>query len=497
MGLFDRDKKKEDPAATGAEAPARSPEKAVRFFDHARTVHEATNFEYAVQSWLSGMRFDPDNLDALAGLSNSMAAFLGESGGKKGLSKDVSRVVGGKNDVDRYLAAIIEWMARPEDVVLATRAVEAAGQAGLTESCVWLAERALPRVTRDKKPRKDLALKISEAAQKVGAFDMAVGAAEAAQKIDPTDGEINAMIRTMAAQATMARGGYEKTGEGGFRQNVRNLDKQRELEEGDRMVKTEESIDRLITAADADAKARPEDVPASDKLARLLVERGRPADEERAHQIYSRLYEISKQFRYRELAGDIRMRQARRTASELRRMLEQAPEDEDVTRMHADADRHFKELEIAEYKLRVEHYPTDLARKFELGKRFFNAGLYNEALEMLQEAQNDPKNRIAAQNYLGQSFLKIDWVDEAIEAFKRALEGREIMPDMQMELRYMLMLALITRARNTGEVASAEEAERIASSIAVQQITYRDIRARRDEAKRLTADLRAGRQPQG
>lgn len=494
MGLFD--KKKDDPAATGSEAPPRSAEKAARFFDHARTVHETGNFEYAVQSLLSGMRFDPDNLTALTSLSNAMAAYLGESGGKKGLSKDVVRTVSGKNDIDRYLSAVIEWMARPEDVVLATRAVEAAGQAGLAESCVWLAERALPRVVRDKKPRKDLALKISEAAQKVGAFDMAVGAAESAQRIDPADGEITAMIRTMAAQATMARGGYEKTGEGGFRQNVRNLDKQRDLEEGDRVVKTEESTDRLIAASEADFKARPDDIPVADKLARLLMERGRPADEERAHQIYSRLHEVSKQFRFRELAGDIRMRQARRTASELKRMLEQAPDDEDVNRMFADADRHFKDLEIAEFKLRVEHYPTDLARKFELGKRFFNAGMYNEALELLQEAQNDPKSRIAAQNLLGQSFLKIDWVDEAIEAFKRALDSREIMPEVQMELRYMLMLALIARARNTGEVASAEEAERIASSIAVQQITYRDIRARRDEAKRLTADLRAGRQPQ-
>ena len=497
MGLFDRDKKKDDAAQAGTEAPARSTEKAVRFFDHAKTVHEATNYEYAVQSWLSGMRFDPDNLTALAGLSNSMAAYLGESGGKKGLSKDVSRSVGGKNDVDRYLSAVIEWMQRPEDVVLATRAVEAAGQANLPESCVWLAERALPRVVREKKPRKDLALKISEAAQKVGAYDMAVGAAEAAQKLDPTDGEVTAMIRTLAAQATMARGGYEKTGEGGFRQNVRNLDKQRDLEEADRVVKTEESADRLIAAAEADLKTRPDDVPSADKLARLLVERGRPADEEKAHQIYMRLHQATKQFRFRELAGDIRIRQARRTTSELRRMLEESPGDEDVTRMYADSDKQFKDLEIAEFKLRVEHYPTDLAKKFELGKRYFNAGMYNEAIEMLQEAQNDPKSRIAAQNYLGQSFLKIDWIDEAIEAFRRALDGRDILPEMQMELRYMLMLALIARGRHSVDPAAAEEAERIASSIAVQQITYRDIRTRRDEAKRLTADLRAGRPPQG
>jgi len=502
LGLFDR-KKDDDASKSGApganDAPLRSMEKATRFFDHAKTVHEATNFEYAVQSWLSGMRFDPDSITALEGFCNSMAAYLGESGGKKGVGKDVARSVSAKNDVDKYLTALLEWAQRPDDGVLATRAVEAAGQALLPESCVWLAQRALPRVTKEKRPRKDLALKISEAAQKVGAYDMALSAAEAALRIDPADGEINTMIRTMAAQATMTRGGYERSGDaGGFRQNVRDIDKQRQLEEADRVVKTDETIERLITAVEADIKARPDDMPTQDRLAKLLMERGRPADEERAHQVYTKIYTQFKQFRYRELAGDIRIRQQRRVVSELKQMLDSAPDDEDVTRMHADAEALHNALEISEWKLRVENYPTDLARKYELGKRCVRAGQYNEAIEVLQEAQADPKNRIQTLNLLGQSFLKIDWIDEAIEAFRRALDGRDIMPELQMELRYWLMSALETRARNNNDLAAAEESERIASSIAVQQITYRDIRQRRDSAKRLAAELRAKKAaPQG
>jgi tetratricopeptide (TPR) repeat protein len=501
VGLFggknDDANKSTAPTKPGAnDAPPRSIEKATRFYDHARTVHEATNYEYAVQSWLSGMRFDPDSITALEGFCNSMAAFLGESGGKRGVSKDVARSISGKNDVDRYLTALLEWAQRPDDPVLATRAVEAAGQAGLPESCVWLAQRALPRVVKDKKPRKDLALKISEAAQKVGAFDMGVSAAEAALRVDPSDGEISAMIRTLAAQATMARGGYEKTGDaGGFRQNVRDIDRQRQLEEAERVVKTDEAVERLIAAAEVDLKARPDDLPTLDRLAKLLMERGRPADEERAHQIYTHAFKQGKQFRFRELAGDIRIRQQRRTVAELKRMLEQAPGDEDVTRMHADAESQLNALEVAEWKLRVEAYPTDMARRFELGKRYFRSGMFNEAIEALQEAQADPKNRVHALNLLAQSFLKIDWVDEAVEAFRRALEGKEITPETQMELRYGLMAALESRARNNSDLAAAEEAERIASSIAVQQITYRDIRQRRESAKRLAADLRAGRTP--
>jgi hypothetical protein len=40
------------------------------------------------------------------------------------------------------------------------------------------------------------------------------------------------------------------------------------------------------------------------------------------------------------------------------------------------------------------------------------------------------------------------------------------------------------------DLANAEEAYKIASSIAIQNISYRDIRARREEIKQLAAKLK-------
>ncbi len=80
----------------------------------------------------------------------------------------------------------------------------------------------------------------------------------------------------------MNRGGYDQTGQqGGFRANIRDAEKQKHLEEADRVVKTEETVDRLIASAEADLATRPGDLPTIDKLGKLLMERGRPADEER------------------------------------------------------------------------------------------------------------------------------------------------------------------------------------------------------------------------
>ncbi len=470
-----------------------SPEKALRFFTHAKTVHETENFEYAVQSWLNGLRWDPSSLAGLEGFFGSMDGWLTKSGNKP-VGKEVYRSVSGKGDVDRYLYSLLEWGHRPTEVMLGIRVLEAAAKLKLTEPGTWVGTRVLAAAVRDKKTRKDVLLKIAECFSTLGAYDRAVGAAEAALNLDRTDGQLQAFIRELAAQATMTRGGYDKTGQtGGFRDNIRDAQKQQQLEESDRISKTDETIDRLLLAAKAELESRPGDLPTIEKYCKLLLERGRPQDEERAHVLYMKAHAETKAFRFREMAGDIRIRQARRKVQSLKKMLESAPQEEAVMRMLAQAQDELARLELDEFKLRVEAYPSDLTRKFELGKRFFAVGEYNESITCLQEAQADPKNRVPALLMLGQSFLKIEWIDESIGTFRQALEMREVMPETNLELRYWLMVALQTKGEADRDLDAVIESDKLASSIAVQQITYRDIRQRREAIKKTLGELRAAK----
>lgn len=480
-----------DPVQT--EGPLQfSPEKAAKFFQHARSMHDATNYEYAMVCWLRGLRLDPANMTGLEGFFQSVPGFLSDPASKKGPGKEVQNAVSGKTDVDRYLSAMLEWSVKPTEASLAVRATELAVKLNLSEPALWMGDRALAAVLREKRVRKDLLMKLSDSFNKVGSFDKAVTAAEQAYKVDPSDGQLGAHIRGLAAQATMNSGGYDQTGEqGGYRKNVRNAEKQQLLDDADRIGKTDETIDRLIGAARQEVQNRPGDIPSLEKLAKLLMERGRREDEEMAHALYTKAAVEFKQFRFRELAGDVRIRQARRGVSELRRMAEQAPGDEDVGRMFAQATADMNRLEADEYKLRVEAYPSDLSRKLELGKRLFAINDWDGAIGLLQEAQGDPKGRTVALTFLGQAFLKIEYVDEAIETFRKALESRELTPELQLELRYFLMAALQAKAETARDLATGEDAERIAASIAAQQFGYKDIRARRDAIKKLVAELRA------
>jgi tetratricopeptide (TPR) repeat protein len=484
-----------NPGGGGDKAPiVFSPEKATKFFEHARTVEDTGNFPYAIQLWLNGLKWDPGSMTGIQGFFAVVPKFLNDPASKKGLDKDVIKSVSGKSDIDKFLLAILEWALKPKEATLAVRAFEAAAKVGMPEPSLWIGDRAFATAVSQPKPRKDLVMKCCESFEKIGTFDRAIKAAEAAHRLDPTDGALGAYIRTLAAQATMARGGYERSGEaGGFRQNIRDADKQRMLEEGERIVKTDETIDRLLAAVAEEYKARPLDLPTIDKYGKLLLERGRPQDEEKAWKLFTEAFEATKQFRFREQAGDIRIRQSRRKVAELQQMQEKAPGNEMIERMLGQQQADHANLELEEHKLRVANYPTDLARKFELGKRYFNAGKYNESVELFQESQQDPKNRATSQLYLGQAFLQIQWNDEAVETFRRGMEIRDVSPETALEMRYWLMVALQQKGTEVKDLAAVEEADKIASSIAVQSISFKDIRARREQIKKTLAEIRAGK----
>jgi hypothetical protein len=54
------------------------------------------------------------------------------------------------------------------------------------------------------------------------------------------------------------------------------------------------------------------------------------------------------------------------------------------------------------------------------------------------------------------------------------------------------MDALAKHAEDTRDLSAAEEAYKIGSGIAMQQISYRDIRDRRDALQKLIKELKAG-----
>lgn len=488
-----------DAAKKGDAAPAASekafefsPEKARKFFERAQQMHEATNYEYAMNLWLKGLRQDPTGMAGVEGFFKAAGLFMNEH--PKGPNKDFYKEFSGRSDVDKWLYAMLEWSAHPTEATYAIKALQSASKLGLRDATGWIGERALGAVSRDKKPKKEQYVTIMETLAQVERFDLAVQAGEAGVRLDPTDGRLSAEVKNMSAESTMKKSGFDQTGqEGGFRSNIRDAAKQKALEEGERSNATEETVDRLVAAARAEYELKTTDRANTLKYIELLQRRGRPEDEEAAIEIADGMYATSQEYRFREIVDTIRARQLRRKASRLKAVAEQPDASDEAKQAAKAAAIDFVKAEIASYEGQIAAYPTDLGRKFELAKRYYQVKRFEDAIGLLQESKDDGKNRGHAHYYLGLAFQQIGWNDEAIDTLRIALTmvgaGDE---KSSLELRYGLMEALLARASDQKALIDADEAYKIASSITIQNINYKQIRARREDLKALIAKLKGG-----
>jgi tetratricopeptide (TPR) repeat protein len=470
-----------------------SPEKAEKFFSVARNRHEVGSFDYAANMWLQGLRFDPNNLNAVKGFFTSVSGHVGATGAKSP-TKDLEAAVSGRTPVHKYLGHLLAWSFDQFTPDKGVKAGVSAADLGLREVALYLLPTAAKLSLKSERPRKEHLVKIMEASEKVEDFDTALVAGDAAVRMDISDGKLAAHVKSLAAQSTMNKGGYSQTGEaGGFRSNVRNLDQQRQLEEGDRIVKSESALDRNVAAAKQQLAQTPGDRPTIVKYVKALMERGTKADEDEASAVLMKAYAETQEFRFRQTAGELRMKQGRRRMRELKAAMDAAPADAQAKAAFLEADKAQVALETAEFEAVVAAYPTDLKSKYELGLRYLAAGRQTDAIGQLQQAKTDGKLKHQAALKLGLAFLGIDWLDEAVETLRTAVsEYPDGNDDMGLELRYELMVALKKKGAANRDMASVEEADKLASAIGMQNIGYKDIRDQRTQIKALLAELKAG-----
>lgn len=482
-----------DGSSGGESSEGFSPEKAANFFNHARTTFESSNFEYSVQLWLRGLRWDPADLNGVQSLMRTAGEYMNASG-KKVPSKEISKVAAdAKGPVRRYLSELTNVAFKPAELQTNLKAAEAAAGVSAESVAGFFGERAFTLAKRDKKPRKDVFVRLLEVFNAAKNFKLAVEAGLTAQQLDPSDGALQAEVRNMMAQQTMTSGGFDKTGEeGGFRKNIRDAAKQAELEAGDRLVRTDEEKDKLVEAAKRDYEAKPDDVVAIDLYGKRLLERGKPGDQLRAMTLFNSAYEATKQFRFRQKAGDIQIQLARRSVHQARAAAERKPDDAEVAARLEGLQKELDRVELDELQLRERNYPTDLGLKFALGKKLFEVGRFDESIQFFQEAQEDQKLRSQVLYYMGRAFMKLDgWESEAIATLRKAIEGlADPRSDLGLELRYDLMSALFKKAQRDRERESAVEADDLAAGIAMQKFSYLDIREKRTAIKQLLEELK-------
>lgn len=495
LALFRKEKKEETTPFH------RDLKKAAGWFAHAQTAADAHNDDYAIECYANGLKHDPDNLAQHQALRR-VALRRKVAGGKPaGFLEVLKAQSAGGSVYDKFHRAILLWAKDPLDPDRLLAAMEQAVAVGEAEPELhmgdvvdWMAGLILEAGEVDKKPTKAMYVRLMELLRAVRAYDRAIQACRLALSFSPDDAKLLQELKNLEAEQTMAKGFEEsvQVGQGGFVQVVRDLEKQRALEQEDRLSKTEEALDQIIARRRAEYQANPSDMARLNRLVDALVQKNKDETDQEAVEYLRQAWQASGQYALKVRMGNIIMRQMARQLRELKQALEKNPEDTELKQKYAQLSERKLQFELEEYTERVRNYPTDMGMLFELGKRLYAVKKYEEAIAAFQQASSDAKYRIQCLEYLGLCYLAKGWLDEAIGTLRRAIDAYPVPDDrLALDLRYLLMDALESSARKNRSLDQAREAAQIASQIVQTDITFRDVRVRLENLRKLVEELQS------
>ena len=472
--------------------------KANRFFEHAQTMAEARNHDYAIECYINGLRHDPDNMTQHEALRD-VALRRKVAGGKPVGMLDALKGAG-KAPIDKFVHQLTLWAKSPLDVDLALKFMEAcqnleavAPQLHMGEVANWAANTFLEAGQVEKKPSKNQYLKARDLLRSMNAYDSAILACKMALSFDPTDAIILQALKDLEAEQTMSKAGYEDSvkQEGGFKAVVKDFDKQRELDAADQISsRTESALDQLIVKRQAEYEESPQDTARLARLVDTLLQKNTDETDAKAVTLLQTALEQTGQYKYKLRIGDIRMRQFNRHLRDLRTKLENDAENGDLRKTYQETAKQKLQFELEEYADRVKNYPTDMSQRFELGKRLVLVKRYDDAIASLQEAKSDAKYRVLSLYHLAACYQAKGWLEEAINTAQQAQSIHPVPDDrLAMDIQYLHMDILEQAARTNRSLTQAKEAEQLASTIVQNNINYRDIRDRRVKLQKLSAEL--------
>ena len=466
------------------------PANALKWFDHARKAANSKNFEGALAYFANGIKLDPEEMAAHDEMYQAGVAYC--AGGGKGASGKEIKSIDGPDAVHKFAAAEFAWMKEISNPSLAVKFVEAAVKSSQHAVARLHAPRVLNLLIKQKRISKSQLKSTMELFAQASAWNEAMSAGEAAQRLDPSDNDLAQYLKDLMAQRAMDQAGYAEAAgkEGGFRGLIRDADKQRELQESESIVSSESAEERNLERARKDLEDNPANPDAINKYAQLLKKRGTKEAEDDAYEIYMKGFRLANEYRFRMAAGDIRIGQAQRRENEAAERLQANPSDTRVQSELQQAKQELQQLQLGEYAERVEKYPTDRRLKYVYGEALFEAGRYGDAMAQFQTAKDEPKVRLRSGYLLARCFAAEGWHAEAVQEYREALEKMDPSErELENDIRYDLMESLLSLAREESSVEHAREALQICSDIARKDITFRDIRARRNEIGALIKEL--------
>jgi tetratricopeptide (TPR) repeat protein len=224
--------------------------KAVPFFDKARKLAKAGNFDSAIDMYIEGLRHDPNAIEQGHIELRELALFREEKGGQKASTEEAAERLGGQTPLEQMLNAEYLLAKDPGHMPYAEAILKAAVAGDYKKTAKWIADLVFLANKVAKKPSLQIYLLLKDAYATIGRFDRALAACECAIKFKPEDEELADEFKKLSEKWDAARSKDEQ--EANSRKSVNNSESQEEpqAQEDAELAKARSFFDKAHQIAD-------------------------------------------------------------------------------------------------------------------------------------------------------------------------------------------------------------------------------------------------------
>jgi len=449
--------------------------KAGAFFESAREAAESENFDYAIGMYLEGLRYAPDALEQghlpLCELALQRKAKAGQ---KPSVMERVKRLRG-KTPVEQLLNAEYLFTKDPDHLPYAEAMLKAAVAGGYKKTADWIANLVFQTNNAAERPSLQTYILLKDSYTALREFDKALAACQRACRLKPQDKDLADEFKNLSAELTMASGKYDQQGD--FTKSIKDREAQEKLHALQGVIKSEDYRLLAVQQAREELAENPNLSSNIFNLAQVLSELQNDQAENEAIELLENAYKTKSDFSFKQRAGQLRIHQLHRKIRQAKAALEANPDDAEAKAKVEELLEQLNDTELEHHRLCVQNYPTDLAAKYEYAIRLLGNRRYDEAIPLFQEAQRDPRRKIAAMDKIGYCFFLKGWFADAIDVLTQAIDSYEIKDDgLAKELRYNL-------GRAYQENSDTDKALEIFRKIAQIDFAYKDVSQRVDKLR--------------
>lgn len=412
-----------------------------KLFTKAEDAIKRENYDFAVEILKNQiLQFNPDNVKARKLLRSTVIKKYEKSGYpsqgqklKKGMLCRIKMIVGKLSkkwdkvveEAENYL------LLDPKNTSVLSILGDACLHAGYVDTAISIFESILSFDKNHVQAIKSLGRIYKDHKED---FERANQYFQRAKRIAPQDGEVEKIVKDLAAQMTATQYGQAKSSS----DLLKDKEKSKELEENQKILRTDEDVLRAIERAKKKLEEDPNNKRELTQLGDYYQRLSRWDEAVEAYMQVSKLDPTNFDVILR--MGECRIARQAHRLNEINEKLKTAGGDQ-AARLKQERQKVMKEkldTEVKEYTAQVERQPTNYALRMKLGMSLFHAARYDESIANFQQAIKDPKNKIMSYIYMGQAFTKKQEYGLAEQQFQMALDSVSAQDKQRKDILYHL-----------------------------------------------------------